>query len=237
MARVSSWGSSFHAAGSSPAVVPATLKQSTQALIRNLLFSGEMVPGQIYSANSLATHLGISNSPVREAMMALSAVGLLEPVRNRGFRVVELTDQDRREVYELRVLVEVAAVREAGSRVLDPAVAQHIEELAQASVDALPHAGEPSLPYLDADHAFHMALVDAVGNSRWSAMVSRLRDESRVNGAYHYLEDGDGLAESAQEHVEIAKAVVEGRADDAERLMLKHLDYARPAEGSGEAAV
>ena len=48
--------------------------------------SGDMQPGKIYSANALATQLGVSNSPVREAMMALSEKGLLEVVRNRGFR-------------------------------------------------------------------------------------------------------------------------------------------------------
>src|SRR5690625_659178 len=90
---------------------PTTLKDSTEALIRRALISGEMHPGEIYSANKLAGQLQISNSPVREAMMSLVHSGLLELVRNRGFRVVELTEEDKREVYALRLQVEVEAGR------------------------------------------------------------------------------------------------------------------------------
>ena len=73
-----------------------TLKDEATSIVRHALMSGDMQPGKIYSANALATQLGVSNSPVREAMMALSEKGLLEVVRNRGFRVVEMTAKDQK---------------------------------------------------------------------------------------------------------------------------------------------
>ena len=229
MAPGDEWAKRIGQLGGGSAIGQSTLKQSTQALIRQLLFSGVMVPGEIYSANSLATHLGISNSPAREAMMALAAKGLLEPVRNRGFRVVELSEQDRFEVYEMRMLIEVEAVRQAASRDTGAEIVDNIIHLAQRSVDVLPvNSGDLALPYLDADHDFHMALVDAVGNSRWSKIVSGLRDESRVNGAYRHLENNQGLQHSAREHIDIARAVQERDPDKASALMVKHLEYARP---------
>lgn len=229
MATEGDWASRIEQVGREAGLNQSTLKQSTQALIRQLLFSGVMVPGEIYSANSLASHLGISNSPAREAMMALAANGLLEPVRNRGFRVVQLTDHDRYEVYEMRVLIEVEAVRQAATRDLPGEVIDNIVHLAHRSVEALPAtSADPALPYLNADQDFHMALVDSMGNSRWSQTVAKLRDESRVNGAYRHLEDNRGLEHSAREHIEIANAVKDRDPERAAALMLKHLEHARP---------
>lgn len=229
MAPGDEWAKRIEQVGRESALSQSTLKQSTQNLIRQLLFSGIMVPGEIYSANSLASHLGISNSPAREAMMALAAIGLLEPVRNRGFRVVELSEHDRYEVYEMRVLIEVEAARQAATRDIGIEAIENIVRLAQCSIEALPPTREdPALPYLNADHDFHMAVVDSIGNSRWSKTISNLRDESRVNGAYRYLEDNQGLQHSAREHVDIAKAVQERDPEKAAALMLKHLEYARP---------
>ncbi|MDN6740766.1 MAG: GntR family transcriptional regulator [Corynebacterium casei] len=229
MAPGDEWAKRIELVGRESALSQSTLKQSTQNLIRQLLFSGIMVPGEIYSANSLASHLGISNSPAREAMMALAAIGLLEPVRNRGFRVVELSEHDRYEVYEMRVLIEVEAARQAATRDIGIEAIENIVRLAQRSIEALPSTREdPALPYLNADHDFHMAVVDSIGNSRWSKTISNLRDESRVNGAYRYLKDSQGLQHSAREHVDIAKAVQERDPEKAAALMLKHLEYARP---------
>lgn len=225
------WAKRIEQVGRESALSQSTLKQSTQNLIRQLLFSGIMVPGEIYSANSLASHLGISNSPAREAMMSLAAIGLLEPVRNRGFRVVELSEHDRYEVYEMRVLIEVEAARQAATRDIGNEQIEKIVRLAQRSIDALPPTRQdPALPYLNADHDFHMAVVDSIGNSRWSKTISNLRDESRVNGAYRYLKDNQGLQHSAREHVDIAKAVQERDPEKAAALMLKHLEYARPKD-------
>ena len=229
MAPGDEWAKRIEQVGRESALSQSTLKQSTQNLIRQLLFSGIMVPGEIYSANSLASHLGISNSPAREAMMALAAIGLLEPVRNRGFRVVELSEHDRYEVYEMRVLIEVEAARQAAARDIGHRQIEKIVQLAHRSIEALPPTREdPALPYLNADHDFHMAVVDSIGNSRWSKTISNLRDESRVNGAYRYLEDNQGLQHSAREHIDIAKAVQERDPEKAAALMLKHLEYARP---------
>ncbi|WP_313547693.1 GntR family transcriptional regulator [Corynebacterium sp.] len=229
MAPGDEWAKRIEQVGRESALSQSTLKQSTQNLIRQLLFSGIMVPGEIYSANSLASHLGISNSPAREAMMALAAIGLLEPVRNRGFRVVELSEHDRYEVYEMRVLIEVEAARQAATRDIGIEAIENVVRLAQRSIEALPPTREdPALPYLNADHDFHMAVVDSIGNSRWSKTISNLRDESRVNGAYRHLEDNQGLQHSALEHIDIANAVQERDPEKAAALMLKHLEYARP---------
>lgn len=209
----------------SQALSRQTLKDSTETMIRRALLNGAMKPGEIYSANALASQLGISNSPAREAMMSLVNKGLLELVRNRGFRVVELSQKDKQEVYELRRLMEVEAVRRAAERTVDDATAAELRALAQKTVE-LSAQGDIAA-YLEADQTFHSALVGRLGNSRWSEIVDNLRDQSRVNGAYSYLQDGGLMPNTAHEHLEIVEAVLAGDGDRASELMIEHLDYAR----------
>jgi len=202
-----------------------TLKDEALGVVRAALLSGEMKPGRIYSANSLAAQLGVSNSPVREAMMELAAKGLLEVVRNRGFRVVEMSAADRQEVYDLRMMVEVPAVLTVAQRGLNDDEQAVVRGLAQATLDSAHPDRMPE--YLDADQAFHMGIVELLGNRRLNAIVENLRDQSRVRGSYHLAERGV-LRQSAEEHLPIVEALIAGDAARLEALMVEHLDYARP---------
>ncbi|MER2136090.1 MAG: GntR family transcriptional regulator [Arthrobacter sp.] len=202
-----------------------SLKDEAVEVVRSALLAGDMVPGRIYSANSLAAQLGVSNSPVREAMMELAGKGLLEVVRNRGFRVVEMTDADRREVYNLRLMVEVPAVVEVARQGLaadDEPVLRRLLEQVLAAADS-----GNLRNYLDADQALHMRIVALLGNRRLCRIVENLRDQSRVRGSYRLAERGM-LAQSAQEHVPIVEALIAGDAGAAQSLMVEHLAYACP---------
>src|SRR6185437_10338966 len=86
------------------------LRDQALAVLKLRLVSGDLAPGEIYSAASLAAELGVSNSPVREAMLTLVNQSLMETVRNRGFRVVPLSDKERRNIYDLRLLVEIPSM-------------------------------------------------------------------------------------------------------------------------------
>lgn len=221
MEQIQTWGDGLEFAE----LPRSTLRDSTEALIRRALLSGAMRPGEIYSANSLAARLGVSNSPAREAMMSLVSKGLLELVRNRGFRVVDLSDRDKQEVYDLRRLIEVEAVRRVAEAGVDAAEAALLRTLTEQSVAA---AGvDDIVEYLEADQRFHAALVGVLGNRRWTAIVENLRDQSRINGSYGLQERG--LRESsALEHRGIVEAVIAGDPAAAAELMVRHLDYARP---------
>jgi len=209
------------------ALAQSTLKESIEQLLRRALVSGEMYPGEIYSANKMATQLQVSNSPVREAMMSLTHSGLLELVRNRGFRVVELTEDDKREVYELRLHIEAEAIRRVTDRGITEEQAKHISDLSQQTVDLV---NEPLIDYLEADQRYHLALIELLNNKRWLDFVENLRDQSRVNGYYSFLEDNDHLVNSAQEHQRITQAVIRGESEMAAALMVQHLEYARPKQ-------
>ncbi len=78
--------------------------------LRAALVAGEMRPGVVYSAPALAARFGVSATPVREAMLDLAKEGLVTAVRNKGFRVTELSDRDLDDITALRALIEVPTI-------------------------------------------------------------------------------------------------------------------------------
>src|SRR5262249_41410847 len=106
-------------------IVQSSLGEEGRRSIRAGVGTGEIMPGEIYSAPSLASRLGVSATPVREALLDLANEGLVEPVRNRGFRVVVLDDSDLDEIFELRTMLEVPSVGRIAGR-LDQAQLDHM---------------------------------------------------------------------------------------------------------------
>ena len=74
--------------------------------MRTEIISGQSPPGTMYSVPTLADDLGVSTTPVREALLELARNGLIEPVRNRGFRVVEPTLEELSQLFEVRELLK-----------------------------------------------------------------------------------------------------------------------------------
>ena len=198
----------------------SSLRERAAEAIRNGIVTGEIRAGELYSVPTLAARLGVSATPVREAMLDLANEGLVEAVRNRGFRVVELTEADLDEILEVRIMLEVPAVghlaqglpSEAEPR-LDELVAETEAWASQADVEG----------FLTADRAFHLALVDLVGNRRLVDLVTRLRDQTRLYGLPQLLASGI-LERAAADHRAILDAILAGDASAAEKRMRSHLE-------------
>ncbi len=86
------------------------LREQVLQQVRSEIISGHSVPGSMYSVPNLAATLGISTTPVREALLELARSGLIEPMRNRGFKVVAPTLSQLRNLFDMRELLEVYAV-------------------------------------------------------------------------------------------------------------------------------
>src|SRR5205807_8566867 len=108
-----------------------SLREQVSHALRAALIAGELRPGVVYSAPVLAAGFGVSATPVREAMLDLAKEGLVEVVRNKGFRVTELSDRDLDELTELRMLIEVPTTARLAGR-LDGAALAELRELAGA---------------------------------------------------------------------------------------------------------
>jgi DNA-binding GntR family transcriptional regulator len=201
----------------------ASLKDQALAVIRQGMVSGEIRPGEIHSAAGMAARLGTSNGPVREAMLTLVEQGIMQVVPNRGFQVTRLTEDDLDEIHQLRLMLEVPAVRrlgEAGIAGREAAARRHADECAAAA------AAKDVTRFLSADRSFHLALLELLGNGRLVKFVANLRDQTRLYGLHNLAEEGQ-LETSASEHAALLDALLAGDGERAAELMSTHLGHVR----------
>ena len=90
-------------------VTDQNLREQVLQQVRAEIISGQSMPGSMYSVPTLAASLGVSTTPVREALLELTRSGLIEPMRNRGFKVIAPTLKELRNVFDLRELLELHA--------------------------------------------------------------------------------------------------------------------------------
>ncbi len=200
-----------------------SLREQALDVVRQALVSGEIKPGDIYSAAALAERLGVSNSPVREAMLTLVHEGLLEAVPNRGFRVVPLSDADLDEVYQLRLLLEVPAMVQLAERGI-AAERERLTGLAEEIERAA--AARDVIRFLETDRAFHLELLALQGNRRLVSIVANLRDQTRLYGL-KMLAQQDKLGASAAEHRRLLSAIDAGDTELVSQLTRAHLEHTR----------
>ncbi|MFJ5547429.1 GntR family transcriptional regulator [Streptomyces sp. NPDC093225] len=210
------------------------LRDQVAHALRAALIAGELRPGQVYSAPGLAAEYGVSATPVREAMLDLAREGLVEPVRNKGFRVTEVSERDLDQYTELRAMIEVPTVgRVARLSAGDPAVREALEALRPVAAEIVAAARDHDLiAYLEADRRFHLALLALAGNDRLVETVGELRKRSRLYGLTG-LDEAGMLVHSAEEHDDLLEAVISGDAKKAERLMASHLGHVRSLWAQG----
>jgi DNA-binding GntR family transcriptional regulator len=197
------------------------------------IVAGILRPGVVYSAPAMGAQLGMSATPVREAMLDLVKEGLVETVRNKGFRVVELADAELDELTQLRLLIEVPSVRRIATRGLEPAEYDELRALA----DEIERSAEESdlIAHNKADLEFHTRLLAVLGNRALVDTVRSLRMRSRLYGQSLLAEAGT-LTPSAHEHAELLDLVVAHDARSAARLMRNHIRHVRGIWATGSSA-
>ncbi|WP_230422695.1 GntR family transcriptional regulator [Catenulispora pinistramenti] len=200
-----------------------SLREQVSHALRAALIAGELRPGVVYSAPVLAAGFGVSATPVREAMLDLAKEGLVEVVRNKGFRVTELSESDLDQFTEIRALIEVPVVTGL-ARTAPAADLAALRPAAEAIVTAA--KARDLIAYVEADQAFHLALLGLSGNPHLVEVVSDLRNRSRLYGLPS-LADAGVLAASAEEHVQLVNALIARDAPTVEGLMKTHLTHVR----------
>lgn len=201
----------------------SSLRDQALRVLRGRIISGAMRPGELYALGAVAAQLGVSVTPVREAVLELARERLVELARNRGFRVREMTERDLDEIVEFRRIIEVPAVRMIAERkLLTDTGALH--ELARATEKYA--ADGDWVAFLESDRDFHLGILAYLGNERLLQVVRSLRDQSRLYGLDR-VAGTESLRQSTQEHDALLAAVAAGRADEAADIVDKHLQHAR----------
>ena len=194
------------------------LRELVLQQVRAEIISGQSMPGTMYSVPTLAASLGVSTTPVREALLELTRNGLIEPMRNRGFKVVEPTLAELRNVFDLREVLELHA-----AAVVARKPKKNLKELSRFADDiARAVRTEDIRLYLEADRSFHRLLTAEADNPRLTEMVMGLRDQMRLYG----IKSRAGLTrqnESAQEHYQIIEFALAGEEEALTKLLRRHI--------------
>ncbi|MGH3746002.1 MAG: GntR family transcriptional regulator [Micromonosporaceae bacterium] len=143
------------------------------ARIREMILAGELAQGSVISEAELVRRLGMSRTPVREALRRLEAENYLWSVPGRGYAVTELSEHDLYDLYAVRAALEGLAAEHATERLTRIDIAR-LEDLYDAMAGAIGQGDDDELAKLNSQ--FHEAVAHASGNSYLQAMLSNIRD-------------------------------------------------------------
>jgi DNA-binding GntR family transcriptional regulator len=195
-----------------------SLRDKVVRRVRSDIVSGRSAPGTMYSVPTLAEELGVSTTPVREALLELSRAGLITPLRNRGFRVEVTSLQELDNLFTVRELLErFAMVTLAERRLLEVGELRALaDDIATAvkSVDVL--------AYVEADRAFHQALIAKADNPLLTRLTMDLRDGMRLYG----IDSAAGRKRqeaSVKEHYELIDLAFAGNVKSIANLISHHI--------------
>lgn len=199
--------------------------------LRQKLLDGTVPPGSRLSYGSIGKEIGISATPVREAVGQLASEGFVELVPQLGAIVRSLTKDEAIELYELREALESFAVRRAADR-MSPRQLVEIDENLRSSAELVAKvrrsgkqaaARSISRPFHSLDLAFHMILLEAAGNRRMLKVVGDSHMLTRIFQADRHPFRLDILETTLTEHEAVAAAVRERDGAAAEEAMRRHI--------------
>lgn len=208
-----------------------TLRESVLERLRTAIITGEIAEGELVSAPTLGQTLGVSATPVREAMMDLAREGLVETIKNKGFRITTMTDQALDDLAAIRLLIEPPSMREVVGNI-DEEGFEKLTELADASVRAA--ESEDLTEYLLYDREFHRLVLSYAGNAQLTELATSLRIRTRLYGLRAVASSGE-LGQGAREHQRLIEFLRAGDGAAAEALMRDHIGHARTVWATGSA--
>lgn len=180
----------------------------------------EFLPGEHLREIELAEEYKVGRHTLRAAFDGLVRHGLLEKARNRGVFVRILTERDLVEIYELRLALEAEAFRILTKRrETPPRAVEAVRELSKLS------SRSPQQAFVEADLAFHSAIVDGAGNRRLARAHEELRAEIRLLLA-QLVNRYASARELAKQHTELLEAIESGNPSKAEAAIRDHFERA-----------
>jgi len=199
-----------------PSISRWPLRHDVMRILLNRIVRGQLVAGRRINEPQLADELGVSRTPLREALVQLQHAGLVESRLGKGFLVTPLSSQDIREIYPIVAELEILAVRSTPVSDLI-AVIPALEELAEAMAEM----GEDPADAQRLDSQWHSTLIGGCPNRRLLAMVDNLKLIA-VRYEYAFMSDLQRVRASAGQHLTIVAALQSGRLDDAVDLLRRN---------------
>jgi len=203
---------------------PKPLAKIAYERLRASILTGELGQDELHNEMVLAKQLGISRTPVREALLELSSQGLVTFLPRKGVVVNQFTRQDVEEIFELRWVIELYAIE----KVANAAASYDLSKIDKAIDDQRKAVKRKDMiGYLKANAIFHRTFSELTNNRRFTAIFENISDMIQLMGIQSGIQDR--VQDTIPEHENILKAVRLGNAQKAKRAMEHHLNQFRTA--------
>lgn len=210
-----------------PSLNRTDLTKQTYQVLKDRILRRQLQPGERISVDEIARHLGVSRTPVTDALKRLAVEGLVDIVGRRGTFVSSLTALDVAELFDVRAIVELYAAH----RILQDGKVDEFLRRTEALMEAMRHASESGdyrdyPAFMEADRDFHLVLVELTGNSRLSEVYAGLNVHIQVSRA-HYLSTVEDALQALHEHDAILAAFRSGDAASVEQSLGAHIHHVK----------
>jgi DNA-binding GntR family transcriptional regulator len=202
---------------------PPSIRERVYQLIINLFLKGQLLPSERIVENKLAEQLGVSRTPVREALHALEREGFLESLPRVGYQVRGIRREDLDELFELRKVNETLAGRWAIERIT-PEELEHLEENLNATAEDLQKGQSKSFVFRDAD--FHELFVQASKSRRLIDICQSLRRQMLLYRV-ESISEPETVTLGIESHRRILDCLKKHDVKGLEEAIIDHLEYAR----------
>ncbi|ADD29391.1 GntR family transcriptional regulator [Meiothermus ruber] len=200
---------------------PHSVREAAYSHLRGAILTGSLLPGARISEPGLAQELGVSRTPVREALQRLAQEGLVELLPGKGARVRVLSAEEVREVYDVRALLEGEAAALAAQNATE-AELDRLERLLQV-LEALPK--EAYAQQMQVDFDFHTALVEAAHNKTLARIYADLRSSLTLVRSFQQTQSQH--PKTRQQHQAILAALKARNPVEAAEAARAHVRYFR----------
>lgn len=188
--------------------------------LRQAILRGELKPGERLMEIQLANKLGVSRTPIREAIRKLELEGLVLMIPRKGAEVAEITEKNLRDVLEVRCALEELAVQLACDRI-DKQGIRDLQQAAKNFESVLDSADITKIA--EADVAFHDIIYMATDNKRLIQLLNNLR-EQMYRYRIEYLKKKEYYPRLLAEHQDIIQAIANGERERATKITSQHID-------------
>jgi DNA-binding GntR family transcriptional regulator len=188
--------------------------------LRNAILTGELSPGERLMEIKLADKLGVSRTPIREAIRKLELEGLVVNTPRKGAEVANISAEDLRDVLEVRRSLEVLAISLACEKMTDETLA-----LLYENIDAFKHSidAEATSDIASVDVTFHDIIYKATGNNRLIQILNNI-SEQMYRYRFEYIKNKESWNRLVEEHMNIYEAIKNRDKDLAVKSILLHID-------------
>ena len=193
--------------------------------LRQAILKGELKPGERLMEIALAEKLGVSRTPIREAMRKLELEGLVVMIPRRGAQVANITEKDLNDVLEVRIALENLSIENACARMTE----EQLDELWKAAKSFESTRDEGNLVKLaEADVAFHEIIYKSSDNRRLNQVLNNLREQI-YRYRVEYLKDEETRKLLVKEHEELYRAIKNRDVKLAQEISFQHIENQREA--------